>query len=406
MPGLLLVSGCDQEKSPSKTKGVYALSQATCVALNGEVSCWGDPSNFFDNAASGEDYSSCFFDLESDNGCIGRPARIVALNGASKILGNSTGGGCAVYSGGTVECWGLHAAWHDGATSEIFSEPTPVQNFKDSLSISLAGPHRCVVNPDGRLRCWGRNDTGQLGEEPSDFGDVTQEDLPTVRQVSTSDLFTCVTAKDDSVWCWGENTHSQIEPTANSTYYDEVLCSPTPVKVNGIEHAREVHVSTHHACALLISGEVSCWGFNGNGNLGDGTIESRPTPMNVDLPEKVSSLSVSKDGSAGGATCVVVTSGEVYCWGGGHVLDRIVPSEKLSLDAVGVCACAYSPKPIRIEGVGAVDTVSVGNSHACALGESPEPTVYCWGGNSEPPLRGCEFESGPLCTNIFQPGVQ
>src|SRR5512137_3016820 len=91
-------------------------------------------------------------------------------------------------------------------------------------SIATGGDHTCELIGDGGVRCWGRNDEGQLGD--GTLGTVVQA---------------------------------------------------LPVRVAGLSDAVALAAGPVHTCALKASGSVACWGFNANGELGDGTRSSRPT---------------------------------------------------------------------------------------------------------------------------------
>ena len=68
-----------------------------------------------------------------------------------------------------------------------------------------------------------------------------------------------------------------------------------------------------HTCAKGSDGKLYCWGWNGSGQLGDGTTTNRWTPVAVQAPAGVVLSGV----SAGEAhTCARSTAGPVYCWGG------------------------------------------------------------------------------------------
>src|SRR6185312_7168930 len=74
---------------------------------------------------------------------------------------------------------------------------------------------------------------------------------------------------------------------------------------------REIAAGNYHTCALTVVGGVKCWGFNRYGQLGDGTHKRRLTPVGVShLASGVSDL------VAGGFhTCAVTDGGDMRCWG-------------------------------------------------------------------------------------------
>ena len=80
---------------------------------------------------------------------------------------------------------------------------------------------------------------------------------------------------------------------------------------NGFEQT--ISAGRYHTCAILDDGSVSCWGLNGNGQLGDGTTTGRNTPT------QTSSLGTDRTPvaiTAGGYhTCAILDDGSVSCWG-------------------------------------------------------------------------------------------
>ncbi len=86
--------------------------------------------------------------------------------------------------------------------------------------------------------------------------------------------------------------------------------SDTPVEVQGLTSATQVAAGNDVSCALLTGGHVECWGWNGWGQLGDGSFESS------DVPVQVKHLTTAVQVTAGEYhTCAVLASGHVDCWG-------------------------------------------------------------------------------------------
>jgi alpha-tubulin suppressor-like RCC1 family protein len=170
------------------------------------------------------------------------------------------------------------------------------------------------------------------------------------------DAFACALIPAEGVSCWGANTFGQL---GDGTNVDRTI----PVAVQGLGgEVTSVAAGTIHACALLQSGQVKCWGANGEGSIGDGTLHTlRYTATTVaGLPEGAIAI------DAGGYTsCAVTRAGEVKCWG----RTKLATSELV-----------YTAAPVTVPGLerGAVG-VSVGLLHACAL--LSDGAVKCWGSN-------------------------
>jgi alpha-tubulin suppressor-like RCC1 family protein len=118
-----------------------------------------------------------------------------------------------------------------------------------------------------------------------------------------------------------------------------------------------------HSCAVTTSGEVSCWGNNGSGRLGDGTVASRPFPTKVKYLSRVVAV------AAGAAhTCALKADHTVVCWGSN------------TKGQLGDNSTTPRFTPVRAGSLNLVTAIAAGGSSTCALGYLGRP--YCWGANS------------------------
>jgi alpha-tubulin suppressor-like RCC1 family protein len=109
------------------------------------------------------------------------------------------------------------------------------------------------------------------------------------------------------VSCWGANDDGQLGTSNNSQ-------SSTPAAVTGIHTAVAVGVGHRHSCAVMLNGELYCWGDNQYGQLGDGTHIDRNSPVLVDTLDPTVAAVVAVSGGER-FTCALRANGQVWCWG-------------------------------------------------------------------------------------------
>ena len=166
--------------------------------------------------------------------------------------------------------------------------------------VSAGFYHTCAV-VSGGVRCWGRNDHGQLGDGTTidSDGSVTVKGLTTGVVSVVSGLYqSCALTVAGAVRCWGDNSSGQL---GNGTLTD----SPVPVAVKGMTNGATALTSGGlHACAIK-AGVLKCWGYNGIGALGNGTFTDSPIPVTV----KGLGAGVSAVSAGGYHTCALKAGG-------------------------------------------------------------------------------------------------
>ena len=217
---------------------------------------------------------------------------------------------CArVVTSNLLKCWGLNSFSQlgDGLTANLFN-PTIINHFYDRLQISAGYAHSCGITLSGVLKCWGDNLNSQLGD-----GTTTDRLSPIVidsgviySQVSTGTTHSCgIVSSTGVLKCWGDNTYGQLGDASTT---DRV----SPVVINSGVIYSEVSSGTSHTCGIVSGTRVlKCWGLNTNGRLGDGSVTNRTSPVVID-----SGTSYSQVSAGGSHTCGIVSStGVLKCWG-------------------------------------------------------------------------------------------
>jgi hypothetical protein len=215
------------------------------------------------------------------------------------------------------------------------------------------------------------------GSEPSKLDPVTSEpETPTIDPAAIVDLaagggHACAVLGSGHVACWGTNDKWQLgDGTQESTQ--------TPVMVNGLSDAVALTVGAAHTCALRANGTVWCWGNEENGRLGNGNL--RHKDAGEKFPALVRAVSAGEDAchrrgplkgvqaiAAGNAfTCALLESQSVVCWGALESTEWVTGRDS-------------SPCPVPIYDLHDAKQIAAGSSHACALREDGK--VACFGGS-------------------------
>ena len=239
--------------------------------------------------------------------------------------------------------------------------------------LAMGYEHRCVLVADGSIRCRGRNEEGQLGyghaRDLGEFGPPVQLGGPAIR-LATGYFHTCAVLEDKTVRCWGKNDAGQLGLGHADTIGDQGGEMPPPaVDVGG--PVIDIQANGDITCALLESKKVRCWGYriNGQGILGDTEFGDEPDempPEDIEHLENVSKLALGGIDFA----CALSEAGEVRCWGSN------------SLGTLGDEEKSYRPHPdVVVKTDGKVIDIAAGHRHVCVVLEGG--SMRCWGTNSE-----------------------
>lgn len=174
--------------------------------------------------------------------------------------------------------------------------------------------------------------------------------------LSAGNMYTLMLKSDGTVWAWGFNDQGQLGDGTTKS-------KAVPVQVKGLMDIISISAGRSHAVALKKDGTVWTWGTNTYGELGDGTSKSRSIPAPVKGLSGITAISSSCDYS----TAALAKDGTVWTWG------------RNNAGQLGDGTKSNRRTPVRVKGLTNVIAVSAGGGFTVAL--KKDGTVWSWGSN-------------------------
>ncbi len=259
--------------------------------------------------------------------------------------------------------WGynLWGQLGDGSTAD---RSTPVQLPLPTGVVALSGGyyHTLALQNGGRVYAWGRNADGQLGIGSSD-GDphpyaAEVPGLSTVTAIAAGAFHSLALRSDGSVWAWGWNDTGQLGDGTTTTRLSPVQVLPPGSGVVAIA------AGYGHSLALKSDGTVLAWGYNAEGQLGDGTTSQHETPLPV-----LGLADVTAIGAGWFHSLAVKDDGAAWAWGMGIY------------GQLGVGSQADSAIPLQVAGLTGVSGIAAGHFHSLAV--TSDQALWAWGNNNQ-----------------------
>jgi len=222
-----------------------------------------------------------------------------------------------------------------------------------SVSGSFGGSY-CIRRDVGTVACWGTNSFDGSTLE------TTQMPVDDAIDVAVGTHHYCyVSATGGRVYCAGFNGDGELGD-GTTTRRDTPVPSGMAGAVAVVAGGRGGHA---HTCARHMDGRVFCWGDNLYGQLGDDTTTQRDEPVQV-----VGLTTATDIDTQNGTTCAVREDGRVMCWG-------LNQNGRLG---IGVLSSVPQPSPRQVLVLSDASSVDVGFSHVCAIEDGE---LFCWGDN-------------------------
>jgi cysteine-rich repeat protein len=314
---------------------------------------------------------------------------------------------CAVTTRGEVACWGDGRLGQLGVTEgspacggDCSPVPVLLPGLEDVVQVAVGYAHVCTRHGDGAVRCWGWNGTGQLGDahwhgECQDYtGDTTHcwpfpvtVLLPgPATALTAGSAHACAIIEGGQAYCWGSNATGALGSATTPDQCGSSGCALQPQPVPGLVDAVSI-AAGNHTCAARAGGAVWCWGWNHDGQLGDGLLQHTSCPDRDAGATDASCEPVAAYGledavavAAGRShSCALRADGTVACWGWAGFIGS---ETTLTVDCTeGTSGCR--PFPTQVTGLDDIVALDAGHDHTCAV--RSDGAGFCWGWN----LDGC-----------------
>ena len=409
--------------SGKKIAGGY---RHTCARLDdGRVKCWGRNEfgqlGYDDTLDRGDATPPLVGSLDAVNLGTGRTAVAIAAGDYHS---------CAILDDGSTKCWGSNANGALGVGSAVPAlgdaagemAALPALDFgtgRRAIEIALGQYFGCARLDDNSMKCWGRNDTGQLGiGSITTVGDAAGE-LAATPVVSLGAGLTPVTFSlghrhvcallessggARSVKCWGDNQWGQLGAGDQNNRGDapgEMGASLPTVAFGTGRAPTYMFTSAGHSCAILDNGSTKCWGLNTWGQVGlnagnnggagapanrvscaghaTDCIGDQPNEMGDNLPAAIPASTVRLT-LGYRFSCVQLTGGDVKCWGSnefGQIGLGDNAGSKFDIgDQTGEMATLASA---ALKPGTTLEELTAGGFHSCVW--TAQDTLNCWGMN-------------------------
>ena len=275
------------------------------------------------------------------------------------------GHGLEVRADGTVWAWGHNASGElgDGTTDGRLA-PVQVTGLTGATQVAGGCLHSLALRSDGTVWAWGDNKAGELGRGTTSDHEATAapvSGLTGVTKIAAGCGFSLALRSDGTLWAWGFNSVGQLGNGSTAS-------SAVPVKITGVSQVTAIAAGWDSAVAIVAGGaSVWAWGGNDSGQLGDGTLTGRTTPVRV---TQIGTVHITGAAVGYRYAAILGTDGSVWAWGADN-------NGQLG----NAPAAAPATRPVNTIAAGSgITQIAAGADHMVALKSGG--TVLAWGDNT------------------------
>ena len=261
----------------------------------------------------------------------------------------------------SVWVWGSNGWAQLGIGTNVDQlQPVTLTALTGALDVDAGHHHSIGILPDGTVSTWGDNSGGALGDGTQTMRltpvNPTVVGSPGIGAVAAGMDHTLLVTSGGGVAAWGRNSAGQLGDGSTNTRI-------SPVTLSGVGGIVRVAAGDRHSLALNTDGTVLAWGLNSSGQLGDGTATQRNTP--VPVPSLAGVVAI----AAGASHSLALTSsGAVWSWGSNAV------------GQLGNGSTTSQSSPVPVTGLTGVIAIAASGQHSLALRQ--DGSVWSWGYNN------------------------
>ena len=300
----------------------------------------------------------------------------------------------ALLSSGEIWAWGNNGAGQLGdgtnVNNAIPQKVLGIPILPLAVAIAAGTAHSAAIWSDGSMQTWGGNWRGQLGDNTRErkSSPVAIPPGPTIPvaptpdpDISAGDSNTLAVDTSGVVYGWGSNEFGQV----GNGLAQPVTKAIKITSITGI--ASRVAAGDAHSLVLLTDGTVKAWGYNGSGQLGDGTLIQKLIP--VSTLDASGSLSAVVAISAGRAHSLALKSdGSLRSWG------------QNASGQLGINSVIAANKATAIPTLDKLPITAITSGHDHSLALRHDGVVYAWGVNESGQLGDGKTVSLKVPTQI------
>ena len=285
--------------------GIWTLDQVADYESQGlwpkppipkELYAWGSNSNGRLGTNNTTNYSS--------------PVQVGALTTWGRQISGGEQHSLAVTGDGTLYAWGYNSNGRLGTNNTTtYSSPVQVGALTDWSQVSAGREQSLAIKTDGTLWGWGRNSDGQLGtNNTTTYSSPVQVGaLTTWAQVTSTTEITAAIRTDGTLWTWGYGGNGALG-------HGDTLNLSSPVQVGGLTNWALIKAGFKYMHAITTDGALYAWGYNSNGQLGSSNTTNYSSPVQVGALTNWSKVAPASP-YTGYTTVASTTDGKLYAWG-------------------------------------------------------------------------------------------